>query len=228
MKSVELVYDGGCPNAALARANLLRAFAASGVSARWTEWERSCPRAPAGRGNLGSPTILVDGRDVGGTHAIDGSAACRIYRGADGRTSGAPSVESIARALTGRETSRRWRLAAVPGVLAAALPGAGCPMCWPAYAGLLSALGLGVLVSSVYLLPLTAALAGVAVITMFFRARQRRRYEPMALGAAAAALLVVGKFVLVSGLIGNAGAAGLVLASAWSVWPYGLRREAGR
>ena len=39
--TVELVYDKDCPHVGAARANLLRAFEAAAVPARWTEWEQS-------------------------------------------------------------------------------------------------------------------------------------------------------------------------------------------
>jgi hypothetical protein len=56
-------------------------------------------------------------------------------------------------------TERTWKqnLLAVPGIGLSLLPKVACPACWPAYAGLLSSLGLGFLVSTAYLLPMTAA-----------------------------------------------------------------------
>ncbi len=55
--------------------------------------------------------------------------------------------------------SRTWKrsLLALPGVVFSLLPKLACPLCWPAYAGLLGSVGLGFLISAVYLLPLTAA-----------------------------------------------------------------------
>ncbi len=55
--------------------------------------------------------------------------------------------------------SSRWKqdLLALPSVGFSMLPKLACPACWPAYAGLLTSLGLGFLVSAAYLLPLTVA-----------------------------------------------------------------------
>ncbi len=48
------------------------------------------------------------------------------------------------------------RFAAVlPGVGASLLPKLTCPLCWPAYAGLLTTLGLGFLMSERYLFGVT-------------------------------------------------------------------------
>jgi len=56
---VELIYDADCPNVAETRANMLQAFAAAGLNAKWTEWERSSPSSPAYVADFGSPTVLV-------------------------------------------------------------------------------------------------------------------------------------------------------------------------
>jgi mercuric ion transport protein len=57
--NVELIYDRDCPNVLDARANLVKALAASGREARWTEWDRSAPDSPSHVRGYGSPTILV-------------------------------------------------------------------------------------------------------------------------------------------------------------------------
>jgi hypothetical protein len=55
----------------------------------------------------------------------------------------------------------RLGVLAIPAALASTLPVLGCPLCWPAYAALLSSLGLGFLVYERYLLPLTISLLGL-------------------------------------------------------------------
>jgi mercuric ion transport protein len=92
---VELVYDADCPNVAETRANLLRALAAAQVEAKCTEWERSSPSSPAYAAGFGSPTVLVEGRDVAGENPTQYISCCRLYAFAEGRYSGAPSVELI-------------------------------------------------------------------------------------------------------------------------------------
>ena len=122
---------------------------------------------------------------------------------------------------TVKHTSGRWRSTAaiLPGIGIALLPKAICPVCWPLYAGLLSALGLGFLMDAAYLLPLTILLLSVAVFALGFRASRRRGYGPFALGIAAAALVVIGKFHFDSDPATYGGVALLVLASVWNVWP---------
>jgi hypothetical protein len=73
-----------------------------------------------------------------------------------------------------------WKesLFAVPGVGVSLLPKLACPLCWPAYAGILSTLGLGFLISTVYLMPLTVVVLSLAVGSLAFRASQRRGLGP--------------------------------------------------
>ena len=80
-------------------------------------------------------------------------------------------------------------------------------------------MGLGFLMETAYLLPLTAAFLALAVVALGFRARRRRGYGPLAVGLAAAVLLLVGKFALDSGVAVYAAVAALVGASLWNAWP---------
>ncbi len=116
-------------------------------------------------------------------------------------------------------TERTWKqnLLAVPGVGLSLLPKLACPACWPAYAGLLSSVGPGFLVSTVYLLPMTAAFLLLAVAMLAFRARRRRGYGPFALGFIAASFILLGKFSLASNPVLYAGLGLLILASVWTV-----------
>jgi hypothetical protein len=76
--------------------------------------------------------------------------------------------------------NRTWKqsLAMIPGVGISLLPKLTCPFCWPAYAGLLSSVGLGFRISAEYLLPVTAAFLVVAVGALALRANQRHGYWP--------------------------------------------------
>jgi mercuric ion transport protein len=114
-----------------------------------------------------------------------------------------------------------WKrtLTVLPGIGVSLLPKLACPMCWPAYAGLLSSLGLGFLVSTTYLLPVTTAFLLVAVAALGFRARARRGYGPMLLGLVAGAAVLYGKFFLESDAAMYCGVALLVAASVWNSWP---------
>jgi hypothetical protein len=89
---VELLYDRDCPNADGARAVLREAFRKLEAVPEWAE-------APARERGYGSPTVLVNRRDVAG--ARPGSApSCRVYVDAEGRFSGVPSLEQIIEALS--------------------------------------------------------------------------------------------------------------------------------
>src|SRR5260370_34162281 len=91
--------------------------------------------------------------------------------------------------------SARWKqgMLALPSIGVSILPKLACPACWPAYAGLLTSIGLGFLISVVYLLPLTVAFLSLALGAMLFRARERRGYGPFLLGVAAAGGVVIGQ-----------------------------------
>jgi mercuric ion transport protein len=108
----------------------------------------------------------------------------------------------------------------LPGIGVSVLPKVVCPACWPAYAGVLSALGLGFIpLSTKYLLPLTAGFLIVAVAALGFRARRRRGFFPMLLGVPASAVVLYGKFSLESNLVMYTGLAALIAASVWNIWP---------
>ena len=224
---VELIYDPGCPNVVAAREAMLEGFAIRGAAPSWTEWARGSPDSPDYARGYGSPTVLVDGRDVAGQPPGDGPSSCRLYPDGRGGLRGAPSGAQIAAALgaAGAGVARGWRssLAVVPGAGIALLPTLACPACWPAYSALLASLGLGFLLDAAYLLPLTAAFLLLAVGALAWRARQRRGYGPFALGAAAALIALFGKFALASDSVLYGGLALLVAASVWNAWP--RRRE---
>jgi mercuric ion transport protein len=118
--------------------------------------------------------------------------------------------------------SRAWKQhwLAVPGVGVSLLPKLACPACWPAYAGLLSSLGLGFLISTVYLLPLTAMFLFLALVALGFKARQRYGFGPFLLGLAGALGVLLGKFLLRSDITMYGAVGLLVVASLWNAWPH--------
>ena len=118
--------------------------------------------------------------------------------------------------------NRGWKqnLLAAPGIGVSLLPKIACPACWPAYAGLLSSVGLSFLIPNMaYLLPLTAIFLLLAVGMLAFRARRRHGYGPFALGLVSASLVLLGKFSMASNPVFYAGLGLLILASAWNSWP---------
>jgi hypothetical protein len=116
----------------------------------------------------------------------------------------------------------RRTAAVLPGISVALMPKLICPLCWPAYAGLLSAVGLGFLINSRNLLIVTALFLIVAVTALAFRARQRRGYGPAFAGLAASILILFGKFYLDSPATMYAALGVLIAASVWNSWPVRL------
>jgi hypothetical protein len=231
--TVELIYDTDCPNVKEARAQLLCAFTEAGLTPKWQEWDRSALESPNYVHAYGSPTILVNDKDVADVSPSAGENCCRIYLDKNGRFRGVPSVEVIASALlrakeamaldTGATTVHKsnWRntLAMIPGIGIALLPKLTCPACWPAYAGLLSSLGIGFVNYTPYLLPLTILFLILAVASLSYRARNRRGYKPFILGVLAAIIIVISKFVFDSDLAMYGGITLLMGASLYNSWP---------
>jgi hypothetical protein len=227
---VELIYDTDCPNVEAARVRILQSFARLELAPNWREWRIGDPGLPLYAHGYGSPTILVDGSDVAGQAPSESGQFCRIYIGPDGALAGVPTVAQIAAALGGTTagkgavrpiTSGRWRLnlAMLPGIGMAFLPKIACPACWPAYAGLLGSLGLGFLMHTAWLLPLTATFLVLAVGALAFRAWRRRGYGPFLVGLAASAVVLLGKFAFENHTAMYAGVSLLVAASFWNTWP---------
>jgi len=233
MPKIEFIYEQSCPNVADARAQLRLALEQSGLPAHWQEWEHNDPKSPAYARRYGSPSILVDGEDVSGEPVSEdvqssaGTAApnCRIYTNTQGRNRGVPDATLIRTALencmensTSSLPAGRIQLASLlPAVGAALLPKLTCPACWPAYAALLSALGVGFIDYTPYLLSLTLVFLGVTLAILAWR--PRRGYAPLVLGLFAAAVMLIGKFFFDSDIATYAGVALLVGASTWNAWP---------
>ncbi len=96
---VELIYEKTCPNVEAARELLLGAFADIGIAPRWHEWEVGAPQAPAHVHGYGSPTILVDGKDVSGRMDTGHDYCCRVYAHRDSGNKGVPAVADVVQAL---------------------------------------------------------------------------------------------------------------------------------
>jgi hypothetical protein len=103
-------------------------------------------------------------------------------------------------------------LGIAPSVLLALLPKLTCPLCWPAYGAALSALGLGFVDYTPYLLPLTALFIAVSLGALAWTARVRGDWLPVGLGALGAANLLLGRFALESDILTYAAIALLVVA----------------
>lgn len=90
MVTIELIFFDGCPNVPVTRDRVREALTVTGTKVEVKEWDQNDPEAPPHVRQYGSPTVLVNGRDVTGVNAGVAAAACR---------SGAPSVDAIRRAI---------------------------------------------------------------------------------------------------------------------------------
>jgi len=89
-RQIELVFFEGCPHADEARRRLRRVMDQSGLKTEWQEWDTGKEGTPGAYLGFGSPTILIDGRAVGG--GTPGSGMGCVVEGA-------PSEEAIQDAL---------------------------------------------------------------------------------------------------------------------------------
>ncbi len=234
MIDVVLLYQRDCPNVTSARSNLMRAFSKAGVSASWREVDLDGQDTPTAWRHLGSPTILVDGVDVA-DGAPGNGATCRVYA-EDGGLSGAPSVDVVAACLARgaqpkpassaappsarpRPRSLASLFAALPGIGVALLPKGLCPACWPAYAAVLSALGLGFLMQDRYLPPLTLAFLCLATFALAYRARTRRGFMPAIVGGVAGLVFLGTKFALDVPTLAYLALGAFTVAALWNAWP---------
>lgn len=220
MPQVALITETGCPNIAEARTRLRQALAIIGAPPRWREYDVGTQDCPAELLRFGSPTVLVNGKDVaGGPEGADASC-CRVYSSTEGSLAGAPPVDTIVSALRragiggiGAQKRSVGLLAALPTVGAALLPKLTCPLCWPAYTALLGALGVGFVDYTPYLPAMTAAFLAVSVGSLAYLARRRRTVLPLLGGIVGAIALWLGRFVLDSDPLTYAAIALLALAS---------------
>lgn len=90
---VQILYIADCPNAALAREVVAQALSQQGVEAEVQAVLMSGESAASRNDFAGSPTILVNGRDV--EPGPSSGLACRIYAGGKG----VPQLEAIVRAV---------------------------------------------------------------------------------------------------------------------------------
>ena len=64
MLRIELLYRCGCAGVETARVNIGESLRTLGISPSWIEYDLESESAPAELKRYGSPTILINGRDV--------------------------------------------------------------------------------------------------------------------------------------------------------------------
>ncbi len=109
--------------------------------------------------------------------------------------------------------------AALPGIGAALLPKATCPACWPVYAGLLSSVGLGFLMTGPYFYLFIGTLLSISLFTLAYNAKSRRGYLPFGIGLFSALVILAGKYYALSEYVFYTGAFLMIVASIWNNIP---------
>ena len=94
--TIQLLYFPGCPHHERARRSVRAAIALAGLPATFEELDTTAATTPAPLARWGSPTVLVDGVDVGGAHEPTG-ATCRLYP-----EGGAPTTSMVLAAIRAR------------------------------------------------------------------------------------------------------------------------------
>ncbi len=224
---VELIYDKDCPNVHQTRAVLMKAFAMADLPPCWTEWDRNARETQFHTMEYGSPTILVNGHDIVNRETFPQGNNCRLYRAADGKFSGIPPIDQIvmllkkaAQSSSDQKKSFFRRFSAfIPLMLTILVPKLTCPACWPAYSGILSALGLGFINYTPYLFPLTLLFVAMTLFSLCWKATLRRGYYPFLLGLMASGAILIGKFVLDSNRVMYGGLGFLIFSSVWNACP---------
>ncbi len=110
-------------------------------------------------------------------------------------------------------------LTALQGIGAALLPNATCPACWPVYAGILSSLGLGFLMTGSYFYLFIGILLSISLFSLAYKAKTRRGYLPFLTGLLSAVIIIGGKYYVLSDYLFYFGAVLLIIASIWNNIP---------
>ena len=101
---IELLVVPGCANEATAASRLRRALDEAGLAdTGFTTRVIATLEQAEQAGFTGSPTILIDGRDLFAQPTARPAVACRIYRTARG-ADGAPDLEQLGQALRDAQT----------------------------------------------------------------------------------------------------------------------------
>lgn len=95
---IELLYFDGCPNWELAQARMRDALLAVGIAEDVQLIEVTGQEHAERLGFRGSPTPMVDGRDVFGEPGAPAWLVCRVYATPEG-LAGCPTTQQLVAAL---------------------------------------------------------------------------------------------------------------------------------
>lgn len=126
-----------------------------------------------------------------------------------------------------RNQKRGWLGAALslPAAVLPLLPSFTCPICLAAYAGILSTIGLGFVLTESVLAPLIVAFLFVGIASVARTTRSHRRAGPLSMIVAGSGAVVAGRLVWNMPAVLYVGIALVIAASLWNLW---LKRPARR
>ena len=117
------------------------------------------------------------------------------------------------------ERRSKWQTwTGLPGLIAAVLPKAACPVCVAAYAGAASALGVGFLLTDRVLNPVILVSLTVSVGSVGWNARRLRRPALVIVAVLGALGVILGRMVWSISAAVYGGIALLLGASLWTLW----------
>jgi hypothetical protein len=97
---IELLWWEGCPSHPAALAELREILTGEGLDPDSVERREITSDEQAAReGFPGSPTILIEGRDIVSSEGQPAGLACRVYRLRDGRPSPTPDPKDVRAAV---------------------------------------------------------------------------------------------------------------------------------
>lgn len=223
MALVEFIYEISCPNIELTRSQLLQAFSKLNIKPHWQEWEINDNDAPVYVHRYGSPTILINGKDIDESGYPKNPQQCRLYTQSDNSISGVPPIGSIISAIRAATdsndkfilTGSGLNVAAIPAIIIALLPKLICPFCWPLYTGLLGSIGINFINYTPFLFPLLIVSLILTNSGLVLAARSKKQYASVYLGGISSLLILIGKFLSETDMLIYIGLTGLVMSVIW-------------
>ncbi|MBN4050158.1 MerC domain-containing protein [Desulfobulbus sp. AH-315-M07] len=137
-----------------------------------------------------------------------------------------PAVPPAKAAFGWLRTLSPATLAPVPAAMLALLPSFTCPVCIAAYAGVLSAAGLGFIFDTTIQTPLIIGFLLIGIASVAFASRSHRKPAPLLLTLLGAAAVVAGKLVWDVPYVLYSGAALLLGAAIYNLWLKRPKRRA--
>ena len=119
-----------------------------------------------------------------------------------------------------RSQERSWvgAVLTVPGAVLPLLPSFTCPVCIAAYAGVLSTLGLGLVLTERVLAPLIVVFLLVGVVSVARTTRSHRRPGPLLMIVAGSGAVVAGRLVWNVPTVLYVGTVLVFASSLWNLW----------